>query len=253
MKGRNMSDISKPEIDITMTAVLRPAVLSETLASIKEKICSGEDDRYRLIINIDPIGENVQPKSVIKTAKKNFSNVVYNIASTPSFPQAVKWVWKNSTAPYIFHIEDDWLINQDIDIDKMISILDRYIKLSSLRLYKYKTTKAATINTFGCKWDYQLDGFYLARDWKKQFGLNPILIKREFIEQALPLMKDDVNPEKQFRYSQEYMKKVISNWQYGIYSYPSNAPVVVDIGRRWINNTSFSKPVGTTFLTWVKK
>jgi len=245
-----MSDISKPKIDITMTAVLRPLLLSETLISIKEKICQGEESRYRLIINIDPIGADVDPMRVVKTAKKNFSDVIYNIPDKPSFPNAVRWVWEQTTAPYIFHIEDDWKINKQIDIDDMINILKSHKKLSSLRLYKYKTPAQNTFFTFACKWNYHKEGFYLASDWKKQFGLNPILIKKEFIDQVLPKMVSDTNPEKQFRYSRECMRPIIKKWEYGIYSKPGEEIAVIDIGRKWINQTNFCKPKTGTFLTW---
>jgi hypothetical protein len=190
---------------------------------------------------------------VIKTAQKYFDNVIFNIARTPSFPKAVKWVWANSDAPYIFHIEDDWLINRDIDVDHMINILKKHEKLSSLRLYKYRTLKRNKITTFSCHWVYNEDGFYLSKDWKKQFGLNPILIKREFINQALPKMRDNINPEKQFRYSQGYMRKIIKDWQYGLYTNPGDKALVTDIGRKWITKTDFAKPKTGTFLTWEKK
>ena len=247
-----MNDISKPRIDITMTAVLRPIVLSNTLTSLKENLCKEEESRYRLIINVDPVGEDVDPMRVIKTAKKNFSNVIYNIPEKPSFPNAVRWVWSQADASYIFHVEDDWKFNFKIDIDDMIRILNDNKTLSSLRLNKYKTPKGKSISLFSCKWVYQKGGFYIASDWKKQFGLNPILIKKEFIAQALPKMRDDVNPEKQFRYSQKYMRDIIRKWKYGIYGKPGQGPAVTDIGRKWINGTKFHKPREGTFLTWDK-
>ena len=243
----------KEFIDITMTSMLRPSLLSTTLTSIRERICKSDEDRYRLIINVDPLGEDVKAVDVVKTAKKNFKNVISNTPTIASFPKAVKWVWSQVTANYIFHIEDDWKFNIDIDVDKMIEILRKYEKLSSLRLYKYHIPERTKFMTFGCHWIYNSDGFYLAKDWRKQFGLNPILIKKEFIDQAFPKMVDNVNPEKQFRESQDYMKPIIKNWQYGIYGSPGDRPAVTDIGRKWINQTNFCKPKNETFLTWERK
>jgi len=240
------------KIDITMTAVIRPALLSRTLESIKNRICQDREG-FRLVINIDPIGSNIKPMKVVRTAEKYFDDVIFNIPKTPSFPKAVKWVWANSDAPYIFHIEDDWIINRNIDVNHMISILKKNEKLSSLRLYKNKTPNRKKITTFACHWVYNEDGFYLSKDWKKQFGLNPILIKREFINQALPRMRDNINPEKQFRDSQGFMRKVIKDWQYGLYSKPGERALVTDIGRKWIQGTEFAKPKVGTFLTWEKK
>ena len=201
-----MKNISKDRIDITMTAVLRPSILSETLLKIKQHVCRGEEERYRLIINVDPIGENVEPIKVVKVAKKNFNNVIFNIPKKPSFPKAVKWVWSKVEAPYIFHWEDDVDILRDIDVDDMISILNKYDKLSSLRLFKMNTPNKKSFYTFRSLWEYHEEGFYIAQEWKEQFGLNPSLIKKEFISEAVTKMVDNINPEKQFRYNQNIWK-----------------------------------------------
>lgn len=249
-----MSNTSKDKIDITMTAVIRPKLLSETLQKIKEHVCRGEDDRYRLIINVDPIGEKIKPAKVVKTARNYFENVVFNIAKHPWFPKAVKWTWSQVEAPYVLHWEDDVNILYDIDVDDMISILKKYEKLSSLRLYKARTPKKKRFHTFACHWMYQPEGFYMAKDWKKQFGLNPILIKSEFVHEAVSRMVENVNPEKQFRYSQEYMRPLIKKWQYGLYTKPG-APRMIDgrKGQKWKNQMKIDKPIGKTFVAWEKK
>jgi hypothetical protein len=236
-------------VDITMTAMLRPSVLKKTLEGLIEHIVD-DQKRFKLIINVDPLGENTKPAKVVNIAKNYFKNVVYNCPDKASFPKAVKWVWKNSTSSFILHFEDDWIINRKININHMIKILKKYPKLSSLRLYKHKTPKGKTIKAFSCIWKYNKDGFYLSKDWKKQFGLNPILIKREFIEECLPRMKDNINPEKQFRGSQVHMRDIIKLWKYGLYTNPGDPPLITDIGRTWIKNTNFSKPKNGPFLTW---
>jgi len=249
-----MKSLSNP-IDITMVAVLRPGVIEETLTSINDNIIRGEKHRYRLIINIDPIGETVKPMKIIKIAARFFDRITYNIADVPSFAKAVKWVWSRVEADYVFHIEDDWSILRKININNMINILNKYPKLSSLRLYKEQTPNIKRIKTFSCRWNYNEDGFYLAEGWQKQFGLNPILIKREFIEEAVPRMVDTVNPEKQFRMSQKYMRPVIQKWEYGLYTKPGASRLVYGKrGLRWREEQNMKKPgEGQTFLTWVPK
>jgi hypothetical protein len=237
------------KIDITMVAVIRPELVRRTLKSIIKNIVDNPD-RFTLILNIDPIGEKTKPKKVAKVAKEYFSNVIYNIAKKPSFPKAVKWVWENSYSPFVFHIEDDWDIARKIDINHMIKIMNKYQDLSSLRLYKYRTPKSKKFFTFSCAWEYNKDGFYVAKDWRKQFGLNPILIRREFIDEALPRMRDNVNPEKQFRDTQEYMREIIKKWKYGLYTNPGDGPLAIDTGTQWRNKTNFVKPTKGTFLTW---
>ena len=241
-------------IDITMTAVLRTGILDETLRTISEKVCKDRDG-FRLIINVDPIGEAIKPMKVIKVARNYFDDIIYNISKEPSFPKAVKWIWSQATAPYIFHWEDDVNILRDIDVDHMIKILKDNKDLSSLRLYKGTTPKSRRgFNTFNCRWVYNPEGFYVAKDWKKQFGLNPILIKREFIQEAVTRMVEDTNPEKQFRYSQKYMRPLIQKWKYGIYAKPNETRLIDGRkGEAWKQKMKLNKPVGQTFLKWEKK
>ena len=241
------------KVDITMTAVLRPAILRETLEKIVKHVVD-DPNRFRLIINIDPIGEKIKPKEVVKVCRRYFKDVIYNIPKKPSFPKAVKWVWENSNAPFVFHWEDDVNILRDINIGEMIKILNDHERLSSLRLYKDKTPKSKRFKTFSCMWIYNKAGFYVATDWKRQFGLNPILIKRKFINQALPMMKDNVNPEKQFRYTQKYMLPIIRKWYYGIYTKPGHRRLIDGRkGQRWKNRIGVDKPSTGRFLVWTKK
>lgn len=243
----------KPMIDITMTAVLRPKILDETLRKIIKYVVD-DPDRFRLIINVDQVGEKIKPAKIVKTAERHFKNVISNIAKTPSFPKAVKWVWENSDAPFVFHWEDDVNILRKINVNKMINILNEDEDLCSLRLYKFRIPRKKKFNTFSCKWYYNEKGYYIANDWERQFGLNPILIKRAFIDEAVKRMVDNVNPEKQFRSSQEYMVPLIKKWKYGIYSRPGEGPLINGKkGQRWKNKMRLQKPDKEKFLSWVQK
>ena len=242
------------KVDITMTAVLRPKLLRGTLDSIVKNVVDNPK-RFRLIINIDPIGEKVKPMAIVKIAKEYFNDVIYNIAKTPSFPAAVKWVWSQATAPFVLHWEDDVNILRKINIGDMMRILNEVPNLSSLRLYRGHTPKKVkSFKTFSCRWTYNKRGYYIANDWRKQFGLNPILIKRAFVSEAIERMIDTVNPEKQFRASQKYMAPLIKKWKYGLYAKPGEYRLID--GRKgigWKKKHGLSKPVGRTFLKWEKK
>ena len=245
--------LSKYKIDITMPAVIRPKLLAGTLKTIVENVVD-DMDRFRLIINVDPIGEKVKPQKVVSVAKKFFPNVLFNIPKKPSFPDAVRWLWGKSTAPFVLHWEDDIDILRKIDINDMIRIMLMHKEISSLRLYKHKTPKKKSMHTFSCKWVYNEEGFYVALDWKKQFGLNPILIRRAFIDEAVKRMVSHTNPEKQFRFSQNYMRPLIQKWKYAIYTKPGWTRLIDGRkGQRWKNRMHLQKPKGQTFLVWEKR
>ncbi len=112
----------KYKIDITMPAVVRPPLLEGTLKTIVENVVD-DINRFRLIINVDPVGEAVKPGKVVKVARKYFPDIIYRIAPKPSFPKAVKWIWSQATAPFILHWEDDVNIVRKIDINDMLRIM----------------------------------------------------------------------------------------------------------------------------------
>lgn len=239
-------------IDITMTAVLRPSLLNKTLKTIVNNICKDSEVKFRLILNVDPVGEKIDPMQVVDTAKKYFDEVIYNIPTEPSFPKAVKWIWNASEAPYVFHWEDDVFILRKIDVKDMIGIHKRHEGISSLRLFKHDTPRNKTIKVFNSKWHYNKGGFYVADRWQEQFGLNPILIKRAFVKEAITLMRDDLNPEKQFRVGNDLMVPLISKWRYGLYTSPGDKALVWGKeGAAWKRSMGLKKG-RKAFTTWVK-
>jgi hypothetical protein len=222
-------------IDITMTATIRPDVLETTLDSFCEKMLY-EKNRYRLIINIDPIGENIKPKFILKIAQKYFDDIVHRYSPEPGFANAVIWAWNQIKSDYIFYLQDDWKLLRPINIDDMIEVLDKNPKLSSLRLNKNETPIDENTEFVICP----------------RISLNPILFKSEFIKGVVPLMTPDINPEKQLRPSLKSERgRFIRNWEHGIYIKDSRDRIVGDLGRFWIKKSIYKKETG--FTHWEKK
>ncbi len=118
-------------IDITTSATIRPDLLDRTFTSFRENLLN-DNHKYRLIINIDPIGENNRtPDDVLKVARKHFSNVVYRIPESPCFPAAVIWCWKQTESDLIFHLEDDWEMSCSIDLDQLLTTISQFPKFDS--------------------------------------------------------------------------------------------------------------------------
>jgi len=226
------------KIDICMTATIRPSVLNETLKSFAENMLK-EKLMYRLIINIDPIGEQSKRKNVLKVAGSYFDDIVYNLPDMPGFTKAVQWCWSRTTSRYVFHLEDDWKLLIPINIKSMIEILDKYENLVSLRLNKEKTGKSKHSNKFGFI-------------YYPKISLNPTIFNGDFIRNIYPLMNLQKNPEKQLRANETTERgRYISKFQHGVYTKESVNQVVKDIGRTWMQSSSYTKKTG--FMNWEKK
>lgn len=237
------------KIDITTTATIRPGILEETLSSFR-KFLFIDKYAYRLIINIDPIGNHkASSKDVVDVAKKHFDEVIYNIPSKPSFPKAWIWCWNQVTADWVFHLEEDWRLLRPVDLNHMIKILENNRSIAALRMPKMKIRG---LYFFSSKY-VQKDGFLLALNRKKSFGGNPQLIKGEFVKQARKYMIEDRNPEKQFRAGTPVVyNNVASRWDYAVYGQVGNKMLVEDIGAEWKQKAGFTKKGGAGFLEWEK-
>lgn len=241
------------QIDITMTAVIRPGIIEKTLESFCNNLFT-DRKLYRLVINIDPVGDECRTKEdVLNICNKYFDNVIYNCPDNPSFPKAVIWTWKQIKSNYIFHLEDDWVLNKKIEIKTLTKILEKNPQLACVRLYKHDIPNKKNPRLFNSPYTFNESGnFFVANDSKKQFGLNPVLIRKTFIDEALPLMVDNENPEKQFRYGNKRMKNFVMKWKYAIYGKPGDKTLVWGKnGLHWRQNSKYSKPNdGSQFITW---
>jgi len=246
----------KKSIDITTTATLRPDVLEKTYASFWEHIFSQYDYDYRLIINVDPIGDNVySQEDVISVAESYFPDIVYNCPDNSSFPKAVKMVWGNSTSDYVFHLEDMWLALTHVNLDHMVHILDNYSKIASVNLHKYVLSDGAPEPNFyryHNKQDKRL--FLQIRDPL----LSPGLYSGDFVRRIAKKMNNTDNPELQVwgdkkvpndKGGSKQVRKLLSRYDYAIYAGNWKLPfwgcaiptVNMQQGRRWKKEHGFYK------------
>jgi hypothetical protein len=240
-------------IDITITATIRPELLNKTLDSFFRNCFYQFNKRNNcesnIIINIDNIGNRANtPIDVYQVCQQYSKNVLYNIPNEPNFAKAVKWCWSQCTNKYIFHLEDDWLLNRYLHLENLINYIDKGI--SSVRLYKRKYPSKKPYMMFDCEYDFDNDNLFIAKGNYDQFGLNPVLIDKQFIDDVLPLMVDNINPEKQFRMRNNNMKNILPRYKYGIYGKPGEKAIVTDIGTEWREKRKIQKQPGDKFLSW---
>lgn len=239
------------KIDITMTCTLRPSILERTLVSFRANLFRKRDD-YRLIVNIDPIGEcGIEPLDIAFVCKKYFDRIIYNMPDKPSFGGAVKWLWSQVETELFFHLEDDWVLNQDIDIDHMMAIHAKYPTLANLMLSKYDINNSLRLNRIRATLDFSSEGFFVTENRGSQVALSPTMMKKKFTDKIYPLLQQDANPEKAIRATNPEIKDMLNDWQYGLYGDPGQKACIEDIGREWMKGTKFTKPIG--FTEWSVK
>jgi hypothetical protein len=244
-------------------------------------ICDNYNGQFRLILNIDPIGEDIHPQQIASIARDIFPDMVYRVAEKSSFPLAVKWIWSQVTSKYFLNMEDDFEVVKELDLNKMISIMEEYPRMGSLRICRGKIDLKRVkgkrrmqwsepvndmdgkfITRGRCKWSYNERGFYLSPGGHGQFSMNPSLMRATFVKPLIPFLEDGISPERVIMVAEwlpemwdkkKYarLKKHVFSWRVGMFAVPL---VLKDLGRPWREQQKLVKPgkrgIGTT---WVKQ
>jgi hypothetical protein len=222
------------QLDITMTSLLRPEVIEETLSSLKKNLKFSGD--IRLFLSIDPIGSKIKSKEIYKLASKYFFTIPkYNIEA--SFENAVLWLWNSAESNYFLHWEDDKLLLRKVDLDWCIEQLEKRPDVASISFPSHKIKVKDKIFYY-VKW--HLDkGLFITEDYGSCFGTRPHLIRNSFIKGSLNFINNKKNIEKQFRYSKkEFCKMFLYQWKFSLYPHSS---IYQDIGNDWKKKMNLKK------------
>jgi hypothetical protein len=255
------------KIDLLMIGVIRPKMIEETTISLLEKVLNDKHE-YRMIANIDPVGENKYSQmDCVNVLKTHFSEVVYNCPSKPSVINAWKWVISQSKTKYMWFKEDDIKILREVDLDDMIRIMNENPKLSMLMMDKHGTRKGhertlsdKKILRSTMNFEYTGDNWYKAPQWFRAAGITSTFVKRKFLMQCMSHFIKGNSPNNTIKGKQVIKKgqknlqiaPILQSWDYGYYQTPDSGKHFIDLGKKWRVRLGFDKPRGGVHTTWVK-
>ena len=164
-------------LDITTTACIRPDILRQTFSSFKQNML--RDYPCRLIINIDPVGDDVKQQAVLDVCGEYFKEIIYRTPEKPDFPAAFLWCWQQVKSDYVLHLEDDWSLEHFVDYVKLIIEHSRQQNVAMFRLSAFKSgiDTAKNWNKF-LRWNGSW--FEVAEQDRRRIGFcgHPAIIKR---------------------------------------------------------------------------
>lgn len=242
-------------IDITITATQRPAILERTLKSFYYHMLRPKMNLIQnVFVNIDPVGPGTlnETKAVLQ---KYFSSSKLQITmpKTPGFGKAFVSVWRQaawSDSACVFHLEDDWELLKEVDLQKMFLLLYLYPELSVLRLSAF----SSGTHIMKC-WDKLLNWngtfFEVPHRLRGLLGFcgHPSLIRKDFVRQVIPYIDEGKNPEKQIKDSNPQIKDYINNHRYGVFQEQDAPATIRDIGRKWMTKTGYRKAGSKAWFT----
>lgn len=118
--------------------------------------------------------------------------IVQDPEHTMTASGAVRHAWLQVDADFVFHLEEDFLLTEPVDIRAMAQVLKSEPKLAQLVLKRqpWNTSEIEANDLLGC-WSPSeyTDRRTVGHDWVEQrrlFSLNPCLIPREVIDLGFP-------------------------------------------------------------------
>jgi hypothetical protein len=214
------------KIDFSTTSTARPDILAQTYESFNTRLAGIKLADCKLFLNVD-LPQSDGPFDVQKTilvAKKYFGEVVVNTTAKPNFAQAVKNCFSSTAADLLFHLEDDWELLEEVNIEQLHEILMSRPSLGCVNLRAY----AHFTNTYAC--------------------LSPALWRAEAARDISSKLNDHDNPEMQM-HNRTAANKVKRPMTYRSTHFPDRV-VLKDLGRSWMAQNRIVKDNGDKFIDW---
>lgn len=215
-------------IEFTCTHVVqRGFLMARTAHSLFNKLKGVDFSKSTIYVNADSIVHRPDLRDysndVIKLLNKNFGQVIWNPTNSPNFSKAIHWCWSQPKEDFFFHIEDDWILKKEININELIQKFDDSdVYAVNLRAYSFNQPKPCLLQSV----------------WRKSF-----------CEKFINSLDFDRNPENQLR-------SFVKETKYYNIHYPEGIDdiVVEDIGREWLRKNSIERNhISSKFISYKER
>ena len=235
------------QVDICIVAGRRPDLLEKTLTSFDAKLFRN----FRIAgvyANIDPIfGDEDDHIAAGNVIRSFFPYAEICEPARADFCTAVQTNWTRTKSDFLFHIEDDWLLNFDITPELLIDFADPSIAQISFNMQS-KNWRPEEHGEFHYIKKKRRDGSYTFG--LPAFGTSPSFLRASFARKAASLLDTDFDPEKQFFCgANAALEAFASTYRVKMLSHPA-MHVVTDIGREWRDRRGIAKIVLNGTSTW---
>lgn len=226
------------QITFVTTAMLRHEIIKRTYSSFDKNLTGIDLGKCKLLLNIDPLPDQNRSKhhydTVIKIANEYFGEVEFFTPKKANHTKAVKRLWNRVETEYIFHLQDDWALFEEISFPEMMKVFTSHPQKHQVMLMRQ------------C-WPRPL-----------RVGFPPSVIDRTFFEGLADLFDDNKACEYQmhqiFLGHKDYPKHPNKLNHNCLYYYPDEKkPVMKDIGRNWMRSSGYIRPKHNKFVTWKKR
>jgi hypothetical protein len=229
-----MADASRP-LDVSIVSGARPDLLDRTLSSFGSRLLKN----FKLgcvVANIDMIfGSRTECSACVDVVLAHFPNADIRIPATPSFGEAVKSNWGRTSGDFILHLEDDWILNEDVDdgVMKWFALHD-VKQVSFLNKEKNWDVRRQGYERFEKRIKARMFGLQLRKVRFPIFTMAPSIIVGDFARSSALLMNGALDAEKQFaRGINSKLEAYVRRYRSIIVAASDGQPLISDLGREW--------------------
>lgn len=246
--GRTMTK-TMPDLDVTLVSGRRPDLLRRTLASFQDRIFANFSVA-NFYANIDPIFGDADDHAACRDAIRSlFPDAVITEPAEPSFGRAVKTLWAATRSKVVLHLEDDWVMNEQLRPEDVFPLLSGNVSALMLvakldgqgraKLFNEKTRKVKFL------------GVTVRRKSVSTFGTSPRFLSGDFARGCAALMDPDLDPEKQMRKRfNPPLRAYTQGFRCRILQPKGQTELITDIGRAWRDTRNIEKSVAGGVSTW---
>lgn len=226
------SDLSKQDcLDVCMTALRRPELLSLTLESFSRRVFH-QWRHVRLIVNVDPLGGADALAPTLALIQRHADEALVRVTARGNFTDAVRWCWQQVQAPLVLHLEDDWVCLRQVSRARVCQLMDRR-GVGAVRLYLHRVP-------------------FRRRKRRIGFTLNPCFFNPRWLADLADHLDDSMDPEKQIRWKRGPCAPWADAYETAMYGFPGHPRVVMDIGRDWRERRGLVKVLVDGQAVWVQ-
>lgn len=229
-------------IDVTTTAMPRPALVERTFKSFTTNLAGIDWDQSTLWINIDPFPNDSKEESaeiekksyeLIDMASNYFGKVKARIPPKPNYTSAYAYVWGNAETDIVLNLEDDWELNRVVHINTLIGNFKHCASLYEVVLRAYNYFYPCTCTSPGLLHKR----YYRAVAKKFNSSRNPETQAHSRSDLGIFIPnKKNCDRTQIFDYVRVWPEKYSS-------TFASKLHIAVDdIGRKWLDNSPYMRP-----------
>ncbi|PCJ81824.1 MAG: hypothetical protein COA52_20455 [Hyphomicrobiales bacterium] len=193
-------------------------------------------------VNIDSIfGTEEDEQQCVQIIKEYFPSAKIVRSGEANFTAAVKNLWSRTSANHIFHLEDDWILNEKIDAN-LLRMFDGVTKQLCFICKEKNWDGHALFSQLQTKKKFL--GITINRTLSPRFSTSPSIIEGNFSRNCAELMDLNYNPEKQFYKGFNLrLEEYVYPFRSRLINGKINSNIIEDTGRHWREKRDIHKQI----------